>query len=82
MQQHKILGLPNWETVSRCRRKIQEKHPELKNPETARIRANWFWTTVSKCLSELQKVINELGIENIENLQATLDGLQSSIKGV
>lgn len=39
MQQHKTLGVPNWETVSRCRRKVQEKHPELKNPETAQIRA-------------------------------------------
>ncbi len=39
MQEHKKSGLPNWETVSRCRRKVQEKHPELKNPETARIKA-------------------------------------------
>ncbi len=39
MQEHKKSGLPNWETVSRCRRKVQEKHPELKNPETALIRA-------------------------------------------
>lgn len=35
----KELGVPNENTVSRCRRKIQEKYPELKNPETARIRA-------------------------------------------
>ena len=27
---HYALGLPNWETVTRCRRRIQEKHPELK----------------------------------------------------
>lgn len=36
---HKSLGLPNWETVTRCRRKIQEKRPDLVNPEKARIRA-------------------------------------------
>jgi hypothetical protein len=33
------LGVPNENTVSRCRRKLQEKHPELKNSETAKIRA-------------------------------------------
>ena len=35
---HNFIGLPNWETVTRCRRKIQEKHPELKNIETAKKR--------------------------------------------
>ena len=35
---HKALGLPNWETVTRCRRKIQEKRPDLVAPETARKR--------------------------------------------
>ena len=36
---HRDLGLPSWETVSRCRRKLQARHPELSNPRTARIRA-------------------------------------------
>ena len=35
---HNSLGLPNWETVTRCRRKIQEKRPDLVAPETARKR--------------------------------------------
>lgn len=35
---HKEIGLPSWETVSRCRRKIQEHHPELRDERTARIR--------------------------------------------
>ena len=33
---HKALGLPNWETVTRCRRKIQEKHPDLQATVTTR----------------------------------------------
>ncbi len=28
-------GLPNWETVTRCRRKIQEKNPHLRNEKKA-----------------------------------------------
>lgn len=35
---HKLYGLPNWETVTRCRRKIQAKRPDLVSPETARKR--------------------------------------------
>lgn len=33
-----INGLPNWETVTRCRRKIQEKRPDLIAPNTAKHR--------------------------------------------
>lgn len=29
MTQHKSLGLPNFESVSRTRRKLQARHPEL-----------------------------------------------------
>lgn len=29
MTQHKALGLPSFESVSRTRRKLQAKHPEL-----------------------------------------------------
>ena len=29
MMQHKSLGLPSFESVSRTRRRLQEKHPEL-----------------------------------------------------
>ena len=39
MYHHKSFGLPNWETVTRCRRKIQEKRPDLVSPETARKRS-------------------------------------------
>lgn len=35
---HKKSGYPNWETITRCRRKIQEKRPDLVVPKTARKR--------------------------------------------
>lgn len=35
---HKENGLPNWETVTRCRRKIQQKRPDLIIEGTARKR--------------------------------------------
>lgn len=35
---HKAWGLPNWESVTRCRRKIQAKRPDLTDKETARNR--------------------------------------------
>lgn len=35
---HNELKLPSWETVTRCRRKIQEKRPDLVAPDTARKR--------------------------------------------
>ena len=37
MRNHSF-SLPNWETVTRCRRKIQAKRPDLVAPETARKR--------------------------------------------
>lgn len=39
LEQHKALGMPSWETVSRCRRKIQERNPELRDPAAAKVRA-------------------------------------------
>ena len=38
MNNHHSLGLPNWETVTRCRRKIQNKRPDLVIEKTARKR--------------------------------------------
>lgn len=38
MYHHKDYNMPNWETVTRCRRKIQEKRPDLVAPETAKKR--------------------------------------------
>lgn len=38
MQNHYTNNLPNWETISRCRRKIQEKRPDLVSPHVARKR--------------------------------------------
>lgn len=35
MIQHKEQGLPSWETVTRCRRKIQQKRPDLVSSEIA-----------------------------------------------
>lgn len=39
LEHHKSLGLPSLETVSRCRRKIQERNPDLRDPATAKVRA-------------------------------------------
>ena len=36
---HVELGVPSLETITRCRRKLQEKHPELVDPDTAKARA-------------------------------------------
>ena len=36
---HKILGIPSLESITRCRRKIQEENPKLKDPGAAKIRA-------------------------------------------
>lgn len=38
MMSHKAYKMPNWETVTRCRRKIQEKRPDLIAPTAARKR--------------------------------------------
>jgi hypothetical protein len=44
MALHEILDLmhlgkiPNWESIGRARRKVQQKHPELKDKETAHYR--------------------------------------------
>lgn len=35
---HNALKIPSWETVSRCRRKVQEKYPYLKDENIAVIR--------------------------------------------
>lgn len=38
MENHYENNLPNWESVTRCRRKIQEKRPDLVAPKTAKNR--------------------------------------------
>ena len=35
---HKTLGIPALETITRCRRKLQEKHPELRDEEVSTVR--------------------------------------------
>lgn len=35
MLHHKTMGLPSYESVTRCRRRLQAKHPELKDPKKA-----------------------------------------------
>lgn len=35
---HKVYKMPNWGTVTRCRRKVQEKRPDLVSPEKAKKR--------------------------------------------
>ena len=38
MAHHKELGIPNWKSVERCRRKIQARRPDLISPEAAKKR--------------------------------------------
>ena len=38
MRNHKMLGIPNWKSVERARRKIQAQRPDLISPETAKKR--------------------------------------------
>ena len=40
LNNHRLFGLPSWESVSRARRKIQAEQPELKDAEMAEIRAD------------------------------------------
>ena len=35
---HKELGIPALETITRCRRKLQEKNPELRDEAVAKLR--------------------------------------------
>lgn len=35
---HKALGIPSLETITRCRRKLQNLHPDLRDEEADRIR--------------------------------------------
>lgn len=37
---HKEYGLPPFETITRCRRKVQKEHPELANKKTQEKRLN------------------------------------------
>ena len=37
---HIALGVPSLETITRCRRKLQEKHPELVSEKAKEIREN------------------------------------------
>lgn len=37
-ENHLILGIPSLESITRARRKLQEKHPELKDDDVAAVR--------------------------------------------
>lgn len=37
---HKFLGIPALETITRCRRKLQETNPSLRDKKARSIRAN------------------------------------------
>lgn len=39
LENHTLLGLPSIESITRARRKLQEKYPELKTPAAVAIRA-------------------------------------------
>ena len=38
MHGHIAMNIPSYETITRCRRKVQEKHPELRSKTTERKR--------------------------------------------
>lgn len=38
MTQHKFLKLPSIESITRCRRKVMEKHPELRDAAVTELR--------------------------------------------
>lgn len=40
MLNHNELGFPSFETITRCRRKIQAKYPELANSKVQEMRAD------------------------------------------
>ena len=42
MLNHKELGIPSFESITRCRRKLQEKNPELVDIPTLAIREEKF----------------------------------------
>ncbi len=35
---HKMLGIPSLESITRCRRKLQEKNPDLKDEVVSKLR--------------------------------------------
>lgn len=37
-ENHKTLGIPSLETITRCRRKIQERNPELRDEAADKVR--------------------------------------------
>ena len=37
---HVVLGIPSLESITRARRKLQEKDPQLREPKSEKIRAN------------------------------------------
>lgn len=37
-ENHKTLGIPSLETITRCRRKLQEKNPELRDSVADKVR--------------------------------------------
>lgn len=39
LEYHEVLGLPSFGSITRARRKLQAKHPELKNETAVEIRA-------------------------------------------
>lgn len=51
---HKELGIPSLETITRCRRKIQERNQELKDKATANIREREASEFVDYALSDKQ----------------------------
>lgn len=38
-ENHKTLGIPSLESITRCRRKIQEQNPELRDAAADKVRA-------------------------------------------
>ena len=50
MMNHIFLGLPPFESITRCRRKLQQMYPELRNDDIAEIRTNEKGTYIEYAL--------------------------------
>ena len=80
MTQHKYLGLPSFESVSRTRRKLQARYPELvgsrpvqKNESHGRESLSALCQRIERCLWTKKNA----PIRTMKSLRAVLSGVQS-----
>lgn len=51
---HRELGIPSLESITRCRRKLQERHHELRDPKAVEVRKNEESEFVDYALADKQ----------------------------